>query len=234
MGTPKPPGLPRADEGWFEWVRTSWLYSNFWNQLSEEHGVDRSLWTARLFVIYQGGKGDFSAESRASESEQFAVAYIGLNDENPAYAALTIAHELAHALGATDKYDVNGLAEFPEGYIEPFASPLYPQSFAELMAVDVPISRATEREARSLSDLRIGYRTAAELGWISHDVADAYYLTGGPSPSELLRSALPDVDEDWGGAEEVEASEGFVEGSILPRDAASDVPIPPEDPPIGR
>ena len=48
---------------------------------------------------------------------------------------VVIAHEILHTLGATDKYDPQSLAPlFPIGYAEPERKPLYPQSFAEIMA----------------------------------------------------------------------------------------------------
>ena len=227
-GTPTSPGLAEPDAGWFDVVLGAWNYRSFWNQLSEDHGVDRSLWTARLFVIYRAGVGDFAAESRASDEERVAVAYVGLDDANPVYAALTLAHELAHSIGATDKYGAESRAVFPEGYVEPFASPLYPQRFGELMAVDVPIAHDLEREPQGLDEVRVGYRTAAELGWISHDVADAFYMTGGPSPSDLLRTG-----EDTAPAtsmEEPPAIEGFVEGGIAPpQDLAESPRVESED-----
>ena len=212
-GTPTSPGLPAADAGWFGVVLGTWKYRDFWNQLSEDHGVDRSLWTARLFVIYRAGEGDFAAESRASGEERVAVAYVSLDDPNPAYPALTLAHELAHAIGATDKYGAESRAVFPEGYVEPFSAPLYPQRFAELMAVDVPLAHDAEREPRGLDEVRVGYRTAAEVGWISHDVADAFYLTGGPSPSDLLKGD-PDTASS-GVVDDASLVEGFVEGGAL-------------------
>jgi len=222
-GTPTSPGLADPDAGWFDVVLGAWNYRSFWNRLSEDHGVDRSLWTARLFVIYRAGVGDFAAESRASDEERVAVAYVGLDDSNPVYAALTLAHELAHAIGATDKYGAEARAVFPEGYVEPFASPLYPQRFGELMAVDVPIGNDLEREPQGLDEVRVGYRTAAELGWISHDVADAFYLTGGPSPSDLLRAGEDTAPVD--AAEDALEIEGFVEGAMAPPQAPVDSPL---------
>ncbi len=48
---------------------------------------------------------------------------------------VVIAHELMHALGATDKYDATDDApRFPDGYGDPRQVPLYPQRTAELMA----------------------------------------------------------------------------------------------------
>ena len=48
---------------------------------------------------------------------------------------MVIAHEILHTLGASDKYDLATLAPlYPGGYAEPERDPLYPQSFAEIMA----------------------------------------------------------------------------------------------------
>jgi hypothetical protein len=161
-------------------------YTWFWRRLSEGHGVESSRFPLRVFVIFTDQPGDQAALSRAALSGNLAVTYISLDDPNPVYPAITIAHELAHLLGASDKYRADGLAAYPEGYIEPFTEPIYPQRFAELMAVDIPISRQLEREPSRLDQLRIGHRTAAELGWISDDQADAFYKAPGITPESLL------------------------------------------------
>ena len=63
------------------------------------------------------------------------------------------------------------LPSYPEGFMEPFQNPLYPQRFAEIMAVD---------------ELRIGYRTAADLGWIADEEADRFYQPPETTPEDLL------------------------------------------------
>lgn len=171
---PAPPPLPDG-EGLLRDAWRGWRQVHYWRRLADRHGVDRRAVPVQVHVIYRRSTDDVAAESRASIKHRLAIVHISLDDPNPAYPALTIAHELAHTLGATDRYDAEGYARYPEGYVEPFRDPLYPQRYAELMSGDVPWSRWEEREPRSLEEVRIGHRTAAELGWISHDRADAWY-----------------------------------------------------------
>ncbi len=191
---PRPPSL---DEG----METSWRaalgairYSWYWKRLAERHGAEGSRFPLRLFVIFTDEPGDQAALSRASLGGNLAVTYLSLDDPNPAYPAITIAHELAHLLGATDKYGENGLARIPEGYVEPYADPMYPQRFAELMAVDIPVSRDTEREPSSFDQIRLGHRSAAEMGWISQDQADSFYRGLGTTPEQQLEGGEEEGD----------------------------------------
>ena len=74
----------------------------------------------------------------------------------------------------------------PEGFVEPFSKPLFPQGFAELMAVDVPISRTREMEVSTLDQLRVGHRSAADMGWISLEQADLFYTPAEIGPEDRL------------------------------------------------
>jgi hypothetical protein len=49
---------------------------------------------------------------------------------------------------------------------DPRLSPLYPQRFAEIMAVKRPLSPTEARMPDSLQDERVGPATAREIGWI--------------------------------------------------------------------
>jgi hypothetical protein len=80
-----------------------------------------------------------------------------------------IAHELLHTLGATDKYDVaSNQPIHPDGFAEPQREPLYPQSFAELMAGRIPVSSTQAQTPQSLQQVLIGPKTASEIGWRKH------------------------------------------------------------------
>ena len=77
-----------------------------------------------------------------------------------------IAHELLHTLGATDKYDLASDQPLrPDGFAEPNREPLYPQSFAELMAGRIPVSSTEAEQPASLQQVLIGPKTASEIGW---------------------------------------------------------------------
>jgi hypothetical protein len=78
-----------------------------------------------------------------------------------------VAHELLHTLKATDKYDLNTLMPiYPEGLAEPNKIPLYPQTYAELMAGRLPVSESKATIPKSLSFTLIGQKTAHEIGWV--------------------------------------------------------------------
>jgi len=81
--------------------------------------------------------------------------------------AVVITHELLHAVGATDKYDlVNNQPLYPHGFAEPDKQPLYPQDLAELMAGRVPVAKDKAEIPAGLSETMIGGKTAAEIGWL--------------------------------------------------------------------
>jgi hypothetical protein len=189
----EPPELAGPDDGPFQIIWRSLGYVRFWRQLARSKGLDFKDYAARIFVGYTGPGGDVAAHSRGSEKGRLGIAWIDLEDINPAYAVITIAHELAHTLGATDKYDESTFhAVWPQGYIEPFKETLYPQRYAELMAVDIPIASDAEVEPTGLSSVRIGHGTAAELGWLSPSEADYFYRHEGKRPGERLAETLPE------------------------------------------
>jgi hypothetical protein len=195
VGPPAAPDLDAGPGGALRQSLAALRYSWFWRKLAENHGVDGKRFPLRMFVIFTARAGDQAAMSRASLGGNLAVTYVSLDDPNPAYPAITIAHELAHLLGASDKYGGDGLARYPEGYVEPFLEPLYPQRFGELMAVDIPVGRKLEAEPQSLDQLRIGYRSAAEMRWVADDQAEAFYRSSSLSPEMLLELQ---VAEDQG------------------------------------
>jgi hypothetical protein len=80
---------------------------------------------------------------------------------------VVVAHELLHTLGATDKYDpATSLPLFPQGYAEPGAEPLHPQSLAEIMAGRVPLAPDEARMPASLDEVVVGEQTAREVNWL--------------------------------------------------------------------
>ncbi len=186
---PPPLGMP-GDPPWLL-LRRSWSYSHYFRSLAHDGGIDLGAYGVRIFVIYGEAGADTASHSRGSANGRLAVCWIDLEEQNAAYAVLTVAHELGHALGALDTYDPEtSRAKHPEGYVEPFATsdhPLvYPQRFAELMAVDIPVTPAGEREVSALSQVRVGHATAAGMGWIEEDDATAFYRPPGDRPQDLL------------------------------------------------
>lgn len=185
----EPPSLDREMPALSRAAR-SISYIWWWEALARDQGLEPEDYGVRLYVAYMGRGADSAADSRGDSKRRTAIAHVSVDESNLAYVQTTLAHELAHALGATDRYDPHTfLAEYPEGYVEPFEAPLFPQSYAELMAVDRPVGMHDEREVRHLDELRIGHRTAAELRWIEHDDADAFYAPNTWSAEERLGSA---------------------------------------------
>jgi hypothetical protein len=81
--------------------------------------------------------------------------------------SVVITHEILHALGAKDKYDLRtGLPVFPEGYAEADRSPRYPQEIAEIMAGKIPLSENQIAIPRGLQQTLIGQQTAREILWL--------------------------------------------------------------------
>lgn len=184
--TEQPPALADAGDAVWQIALGSWRYLRFFERLAEQQGIRDDDFGAHVFVMY-GAASDLAAHSRGSERGRLAVAHVDLRERNPAYALTTIAHELGHVLGAGDTYDPDTFhARYPEGFVEPFAAPLYPQRFAELMAVDVPVHAELEAEVRDLSQVRIGYETASQMGWISPGAARGYYTPPQQRPEDRL------------------------------------------------
>lgn len=171
-----PPTIRGEDAAWWQIAWTSWAFSSYWHGLAREFGAEPDAWDARVYLVYGRESGDLAADSRGSSTGRIAVSFVSLNDPDPAYAQVTVAHELGHVFGAEDLYDGSTyLAQVPYGLAEPFRKSPYPQRYAEVMAVDRPISPTMESEVKSLEEVRVGFHSAALMGWIEPNQADAYY-----------------------------------------------------------
>lgn len=79
---------------------------------------------------------------------------------------IVLVHELLHAFGASDKYDLaTGQPLYPVGYAYPNQQPLFPQAKAELMAGHIPVSSDKSKMPDTLQQTLINEITAIELGW---------------------------------------------------------------------
>lgn len=122
----------------------------------------------RLYLLFY----DPATHSTLAHSTALSKGRIGrvnlFGDRSFAKENLVItAHELLHALSATDKYDLNnGQPIYPDGYAAPDKQPLYPQNLAELMGGYVPISENEQEIPQSLKKTLIGPKTAREIGWL--------------------------------------------------------------------
>ena len=191
------PELAQPGDGWFTRMVRAIQYPRYFRQLAIDHGLSIDSYTVKVYVIYGGSSYDMASHSRGSETGRVAVVYVSLDELNPGYPLATIAHEIGHTLGADDTYDPDtSRAIHPEGFVEPFSKPLFPQNFAELMAVDVPISRTREMEVSSLKQIRVGHQAASEMGWISPEQADLFYTPASIGPEDRLESEESKETED--------------------------------------
>ena len=78
---------------------------------------------------------------------------------------VVIIHELMHTLGAKDKYGASGRPAHPDGYAEPYRTPLYPQTKAEIMGGRIPRSELESQMPESLAQVVVGSSTALEINW---------------------------------------------------------------------
>ena len=79
---------------------------------------------------------------------------------------VVLTHELLHAFGASDKYDLaTGQPMYPAGYAYPNQQPLFPQAKAELMAGHIPTSQTQSKMPESIDETLVNEITAIEIGW---------------------------------------------------------------------
>ena len=121
----------------------------------------------RVFVLYHDPKlTPTVTHSLGLSKGLIGVVYAFAADWMNGANDVVIAHELAHTVGATDKYNPkDDSSSFPHGYGNPQQVPLYPQQFAELMAGRRMLAPNQWVEAQNLDEVVIGAATALEIRW---------------------------------------------------------------------
>ncbi len=159
-----PPEPPRGGSAF---TNIAWsLQLRFWAWRHDAYSGPKAH--VRMFVKYFAPLRD----ARLAHSVGLREGLIGVvnafaSAEMTGSNQVVIAHELLHTFGATDKYDpMTNQPLFPDGYAQPNASPLFPQSHGEIMAGRVPLSRTSAETPDSLDDTVIGARTAREINWL--------------------------------------------------------------------
>ena len=173
-----PPDLHDPDASTWQLTWRAMNFYRYFERVAADLGVDFDAYHVRAVAIFEPGYDheQIEAMSLASPRRRFGVVRFNLNHLDPEYSGLTLLHELAHAFGASDKYDPDLYqAVWPQGFVEPDRHPVYPQQYAELMAGDLPLEPGGEREIESLDEVRIGVQTAYEMGWISWWESLRYY-----------------------------------------------------------
>ena len=83
-----------------------------------------------------------------------------------------MAHEIFHAVGASDKYDHNNQPVFPQNYPKPQQKQLHPQRFAEIMARPPALSKNSAVMPKNLVHLVVGEAAAKGIHWLTDTIYD--------------------------------------------------------------
>jgi hypothetical protein len=117
-------------------------------------------------VFHQPAEGVPLDRSTALHKGLIVVANLFADRGAAGMNEVVLAHELLHALRASDKYSLATNAPlYPDGYADPEARPLLPQTKAELMAGRIPLDERRWGMPSDLRDVVIGPATAREIGW---------------------------------------------------------------------
>ncbi len=143
------------------------LRLRYWSYSRAE---ESSLWNndqVQIFVLYHEPAIDrVLAHSLGLAKGLIGVVQAFSGDSHRAKNNIVIAHELLHTVGATDKYDEFGRPVYPRGFAEPDKQPLYPQTYAEIMAGRISLSSERAVMPTSLRFCGINYETAVEINWL--------------------------------------------------------------------
>jgi hypothetical protein len=156
-----------AGDGLLDAARQTWALWRWTSRVDRAAGFDPGPYDSRVYVA---ARPPSSAEREMVEGEseqggRVGVVEVELDASMADFALFVAAHELFHTLGASDKYDAKGRTLIPGGLAEPLRVPLWPQSFAEVMARNRPVAPGIESPPESLEELAVGPATAREIGW---------------------------------------------------------------------
>lgn len=159
-----PPGVPQDASIWRTMLWSLKFRFYAWQQQQSADGSP----SVTLYLNYQQAQaGQPLPHSTALQKGRIGVVHLFATPKQREQNQIMIMHELLHAFGASDKYNLStGQPIYPHGYATPEQRPLYPQAKAEIMAVSIPSSPQSKKMAQSLKATVIQMRTAQELGWI--------------------------------------------------------------------
>ena len=159
-----PPAPPR--QGSAPEIMLWSLQLRFWAWRNDGYGGPKAH--VRMFVLYFAPTENRRlAHSVGLQKGLLGVVNAFASARMEGENGVVIAHELLHTFGATDKYDAaTNRPRFPDGYAEPAADPLYPQSKTEIMAGRIPLSAERAETPQDLEQTLIGARTAREISWL--------------------------------------------------------------------
>lgn len=182
---PRPPPTPAAESSLWQALTLSLSLGAFARASDHAAAVDNSAFDGKIYVRLSAPRSARRSlvEGLGEEGGRIAVTSLELREDSADFGLFVVAHELFHLLGANDRYGPDGLAELPDGLGEPELEPRYPQRSAEVMARGRVLEPGREEPPSQLGELRVGTRTAEEIGWSSFSVAAAE-----PGASAALRS----------------------------------------------
>lgn len=162
LGKPVPPS---PNEGLVAAAKYAWHLSRFTSDIDARAGVPSRGFDARIYLVVRTPSQRGFVEGASQHGGHVGVALAELDESTVGLTAFVAAHELFHTLGATDRYGPDGRTSIPDGLAEPDKQPLFPQRYVELMARNRPLDADRELPPESLDELRIGAKTATEVGW---------------------------------------------------------------------
>ncbi|MCF9045511.1 hypothetical protein [Acinetobacter nectaris] len=132
----------------------------------ETQSVDGYATVTLYLNYYDSNKYKVLKHSTALERGRISVVNLFADIRQNQQNQVVMTHELLHAFGATDKYDLStGQPLYPQGYVNPNQQPKLPQHQAELMAGYIPITETKSKIPLNLQQTVIGNLTAHEIGW---------------------------------------------------------------------
>ncbi len=138
----------------------------YFKKIVNENNIPIQDFTLVNYVYFDDapeGYGRFV--STADFNKGLTYTNIIMSIDNINVEMVRLAHEIAHILGAHDKYD-GFICKIPEGIPEPNKVPLFPQTKACLMCGSIMLSETSSGTSVPITDTVICETTAKEIGWI--------------------------------------------------------------------
>lgn len=161
--TQAPPTVPEPASIWsiMLWSLKFRFYA--WRQHQSEDGAA----SVTLFLsFYDPHVKEVLKNSTALQNGRIGSIHLFSSHQQDDQNTVILVHELLHAFGAKDKYDLaTGQPLYPVGYAHPFQQPRYPQTQAEIMAGHMAITANQSAMPENLTQTLMGATTAQELGW---------------------------------------------------------------------
>lgn len=160
--TEKPPAVPTSGS-----ALDIILWSLKFRYYAWKHEQREDSSTVTLYLnYYDPSQKNSLKHSTALQNGRIGIVNLFADKPHHGSNQVVLVHELLHAFGATDKYDLStGQPIYPIGFAEPNKNPRYPQQKAEIMGGYIPITPSQSQTPNSLKQTIVGDTTAMEVGW---------------------------------------------------------------------